>query len=499
MLQLRPYQQSAITEIKKGILSGHRSQILYLPTGGGKTEIAIAMLQAAMERGNRAIMIMDRRILVEQTSARLMKYMIDHGVLMAKHPRYLPYKAIQICSAQTIEACGGFPDASLVIIDEAHNSRKSINEFIKNNQKINVIGLSASPFTKGLGAIYDNVVSGTTTKALEELGNLSPMRVFIAKEINMSGAKTVAGEWSQQEAISRGVQITGDIVSEWIKKTHEIFGGPRKTIVFCAGVAHGQDLAQKFKEAGHNFVNLSYKEDDDYKRDMLQEFSKENSSIQGLIATDILTKGFDQADVMIGISARPFKKSFSSHVQQLGRVMRPHADKEAAIWLDHSGNYLRFKDDWEDLYNNGVTVLDDGKEKPKLEPKQEEKDAAKCPECGALWETRGDTCTHCGHVRVRKNNVIAIAGTLEEIKLNGKVVAATPKELLAQIYSYTRAYGNPETPRERAWHLYKSIYPDKKPDWGWFDNMPIVPVSREVGNYIKRESIAYRKAIRKQG
>ena len=67
MLQLRPYQQSAITEIKKGILSGHRSQILYLPTGGGKTEIAIAMLQAAMERGNRAIMIMDRRILVEQT------------------------------------------------------------------------------------------------------------------------------------------------------------------------------------------------------------------------------------------------------------------------------------------------------------------------------------------------------------------------------------------------------------------------------------------------
>jgi len=190
-----------------------------------------------------------------------------------------------------------------------------------------------------------------------------------------------------------------------------------------------------------------------------------------LIATDILTKGFDQADVMIGISARPFKKSFSSHVQQLGRVMRPHADKEAAIWLDHSGNYLRFRDDWEDLYNNGVTALDDGKEKPKPEPKQEEKDAAKCPECGALWETRGDTCTHCGHVRVRKNNVIAIAGTLEEIKLNGKVVAATPKELLAQIYSYTRAYGNPETPRERAWHLYKSIYPDKKPDWEWFDNM----------------------------
>ena len=165
--------------------------------------------------------------------------------------------------------------------------------------------MSATPFTKGLGKIYDNVISSVTTQELVNIKRLVPLRVFVAKEIDMEGAKKVAGEWSQDEVTTRGMQITGDIVAEWVKKTHEVFGGPRKTVVFCAGVAHGADLAQKFAEAGYNFVSLSYKDDDQYKQDAIAEFAKADSSIHGLIATDILTKGFDVSDVMIGVSARP--------------------------------------------------------------------------------------------------------------------------------------------------------------------------------------------------
>jgi len=170
-----------------------------------------------------------------------------------------------------------------------------------------------------------------TIDQLVEQGWLIRPRVFIAREIDMSGAKKVAGEWSANETTKRGIQITGDIVAEWISKTHEIFGGPRKTIVFCSGVAHGEDLARKFGEAGYNFVSISYRDDDDYKTDVLAEFDKPDTSIHGIVATDILTKGFDQSDVMIGISARPFSKSFSSHVQQIGRVMRTHPGKDQAI------------------------------------------------------------------------------------------------------------------------------------------------------------------------
>jgi superfamily II DNA or RNA helicase len=231
----------------------------------------------------------------------------------------------------------------------------------------------------------------------------------------MTGAKKVAGEWSQAEATARGKKITGDIVAEWIKKTHEVFGKPEKTIVFCAGVDHGIDLQAKFREQGYNFVSISYRDDDQFKKDVIEDFNKPDSDIVGLIATDILTKGFDSPAVRIGVSARPFTKSLSSHIQQMGRVMRTYPGKDFGLWLDHSGNYIRFREDWEDVFENGVSELDDGKEKPKKEPDEKEKKEAKCPACGALWPRGSDTCTNCGHVRERKSAVVSVPGQMEEL------------------------------------------------------------------------------------
>ena len=454
------------------------------------TEIAIEMLSAAAEKGNRVAMVLDRRILCEQTSARLEKYGIDHGVLMAGHWRYRPEKMIQICSAQTLEAKGDFPAVKLLIIDEAHCLRDSVREFIQNRPDVKVVGLSASPFTKGLGTAFSGVVSKSTTRELVDLGMLSPMRVFLAKEIDMEGAKKVAGEWSQKEATTRGVRITGDVVSEWVKKTHEIYGGPRKTIVFCAGVAHGIDLQRAFAEAGYNFQCLSYKDEDEFKSDVIADFGKPDTDIHGLIATDILTKGFDNAEVCIGISARPFTKSFSSHVQQMGRVMRPHHDKEHCTWICHSGNFLRFRDDWERLYSEGVSELDDGAEKPKQEPKKEEKEAAKCHKCGALWPGNSDICAHCGAVRVRRNDVITVPGEVLEL---------TPSEgkkeefdssykkgwYQAMLHHLAAAGKNPN----RAYHLYKEKF-GVYPTW----EKKAVPNPRyNVAGYVNRANIAFAK------
>ena len=292
-LQLRDYQEKAIEKLREGFARGHRTQLLYLGTGGGKTEIAIAMLEAARKKGSKAAMILDRIVLCDQTSKRLDKYRVDHGVLQAGHWRYKPYEPIQVCSAQTLEKRGSFPGLDLLVVDECHAQRKQTIEFIKNNPNVKVVGLSASPFTKGLASTYSNVVSPITTRQLVEQGSLVPLRVFIAKEVDMTGAKKVAGEWSQADATERGLKITGDVVQEWAKKTREIFGEPRKTIVFASGVAHGADLAAKFQALGYNFVSLSYKDDEEWKREVIEDFAKPDSKIIGLIACDILTKGFD--------------------------------------------------------------------------------------------------------------------------------------------------------------------------------------------------------------
>src|SRR5690606_5102641 len=193
-LDLYDYQLAILEKLREGFAAGHKAQMLYCPTGGGKTEMAISLMEAASLKYNRSAMILDRVILCNQTSERLDRYSIDHGVLQAGHWRYRPYERIQVCSAQTLEKRGSLPDTKLLIVDEAHQTRRQTTEFIKNNPRIRVVGLSATPFTKGLGQIYTNVVSAVTTHELVEKGRLAPLRVYVGKEIDMTGAKKVAGE-----------------------------------------------------------------------------------------------------------------------------------------------------------------------------------------------------------------------------------------------------------------------------------------------------------------
>jgi DNA repair protein RadD len=493
-LVLRSHQIDILDKLRRGFVTGNRSQVLYAPCGAGKTEIAVSMMHAAAAKGRRSAMILDRRVLCTQTSARLWKYGIDHGVMMAGSDRWRPDQKIQICTAQTLEKREGFPAVDLLIIDEAHCMRKETAEFIANHPEVKVVGLSGSPFTKGMGKTYSSVESAVTINELVEQKWLIAPRVFIAQEIDMTGAAKVAGEWSAKETTKRGIQITGDIVAEWVAKTHEIFGGPRKTIVFCAGVAHGEDLARKFAEAGYNFISISYKDDDDYKQQVLEEFSKPDTDIHGIMATDLLSKGFDQADVMIGVSARPFSKSFSSHVQQIGRVMRPCEGKEQAVWLCHSGNYLRFRDQWDALCSDGVQALDDGAEKTKPEPSTLEKERSKCPRCGSLWPSHSDTCTHCGHVRQRRSEVVETAGEMIELggnAANKKYDMAYKSDFYAQLLGFAQARGYKPGYAFFAYKEKFGVEPKMRtPD-------PQTP-GLEVTGWVRSRNIARAKAPRQQ-
>ena len=329
-------------------------------------------------------------------------------------------------------------------------------------------------------------VGALPTGELIDKGWLTPLKVFIAKEIDMTGAKKVAGEWSADEVAERGMKITGDIVSEWIKKTHEIYDKPMKTIVFCSGVNHGRDLEEKFKQEGYNFVSISYKEDDEFKRTVIEDFGRPDTEINGLIATDILTRGFDVSDVCIGVSARPFSKSFSSHVQQLGRVMRPHQGKEFAVWLDHSGNYLRFRDDWDKLYDHGVDELKEGTEKSRKEPTVKEKKEAMCPSCGGLWTSPNNICDECGFERQNPRDIINVPGELTELDVANRKLVIDNQQFYSEILYYSRSKGYND-----GWVAHK--YKEKFGVWPRGLKQDPLPPSIATSKWIKSRLIAYAK------
>ena len=487
MLVLRPHQQEVIDKLNEGF-KNHTRQILCAVTGFGKTECAMAIMQDAAAQGLRVAMVLDRIILVEQTSIRLSKYKIPHGVLQAQHWRYQPDQKIQICSAQTLaRKKSGVPSFDLLIVDECHVNYKSTIDYIKANPTMRVVGLTATPFTKGLANIYTNVIGAQPMKDLVEDGWVVPLKVYIATEIDMTGAKKIAGEWSAADVSERGMKIVGNVVEEWVKKTHEIYGEPRKTIVFCAGVEHGKELVSQFASAGYNFVSISYKEDDEFKRETIEDFGKKDTTIHGLIATDILTRGFDVSDVHIGVSARPFSKSFSSHVQQIGRILRPHEDKKFGVLLDHSGNFLRFRDDWDGLYHDGVTELKEGGEQVKKEPTEREKKESKCPKCLALWTSSDNTCSSCGYARPPRATVSSIAGTMQELQLANEKLRIANTDFWAEIQYYARSKGYKD-----GWAYYK--YKEK---FGAPPNGLITapkPPTKKTLDWIKSRQIAFAKS-----
>jgi superfamily II DNA or RNA helicase len=497
-VELRPYQSQSIDALRAGIASGHRKQVLSAPCGSGKTEIACHMIAEAQHKGSRCMVILDRVVLVDQTSKRLDQYGITHGIMQAGHWRFRPYERIQVCSAQTLEMRGIPSDVQAVFVDEAHCMRKKITEFLESTAAV-VVGLTATPFTKGMGRVYSNLVNVTTTNQLIADEYLVPLKIYAAKAIDVAGMKVVAGEWSERDITTRGLEIIGDIVREWQDKTTRHFGGPAKTIVFSATVDHGEALCKEFQAAGFNFQQISYKDGgDDHRRALIDEFRKPDSTIHGLISCEVFTKGFDVPDVMVGVSARPYRKSLSSHMQQIGRVMRCAPGKSFGLWLDHSGNALRFRDDVERVFAEGVNALNDGEldDKVRKEPTEKERNEIKCS-CGYMLMASDVCCPGCGKQRIRNSMTSAVPGVMLELgKAKVKPLPAYLADhagVWSQLCTYsTQRYGaDPVKARKFALAKYRDMY-NAWPGSDYEASMR-VPVSHELGNKLKSDAIRWAK------
>ncbi|MDB5853264.1 MAG: hypothetical protein JWR22_1305 [Herminiimonas sp.] len=497
---LRPYQLESIDGLRDGRRAGHRSQILMAPTGAGKSVIAAHLLREAARKYSKAAFVVDRINLVDQTSALLDRYGIDHGVVQAGHWRWRPYERIQVCSAQTIEKRGFFPDLNLLIVDEAHTTRRLTADLIRNRPDLTVIGLTATPFAKGMAKIYSNLVNVCTTNQLVADGFLVPLKMYAAKAVDMAGAKVVAGEWADREIEKRGIEIVGDIVSEWVDKTHLHFGGPVKTIVFSATVDHGEELCRQFNAAGYNFQQVSYRDgSDETRRELIQEFRKADSSIHGLISCEVFTKGFDVPDILCGVAARPYRKSLSSHVQQMGRVMRTSPGKEFGLWLDHCGNVTRFWDDTEDLFEHGTQTLEDGATRDAVARK--ERDPKECADwgctCGYIFPQRMDRCPACGKEHVRQSMVESVAGVMEEVDGGKAKKVKTARHLEDKSavwrqlcgYAMERKKGDQVTAQKFALAQFKTIYGHFPQSHFKPEDAP--PISRELKGTVQNNIIRH--------
>jgi DNA repair protein RadD len=97
-MNLRPYQQQLVTEIRGQYQLGRKAVLAVLPTGGGKTVCFAHIAQAASVKGNRVLILVHRAELLDQASRAMP---VPHGIIAANRAMDLSH-TVQVASVQTV-------------------------------------------------------------------------------------------------------------------------------------------------------------------------------------------------------------------------------------------------------------------------------------------------------------------------------------------------------------------------------------------------------------
>jgi len=488
-MDLRPHQQKAIDQIDQSISKGNTRIMLAAPCSFGKTRVAVELLHRAAKNGQRGIFLCDRIKLVQQSIEEFAKQGIDFGVVQGyDNPLSKWYSKTQIVSVQTIARRRLWPEADLIIVDEAHTHYKTITRMMAYYKDAIFIGLSATPFAKGLGEFYQDLIVPITSNTLMDLGYLSKVKYYggrsaYLKGIKKKALKTGGSDYDPRELserIEKDVRLAGDIIENWKR-----YGENSQTIAFTPSINHSKTLVRMFKEAGIPAEHIDgYMEDRE--RQLIYQ-AHDEGRFKILSCSRLLNTGYDAPSVRCMIDAYP-TKSLITYVQRVGRILRIHPDKEYAIVLDHAGNVPR------NGFAEDVTPsqLDDGKKKynernQTKDPKEPE--TQNCPECYQIMQI--PRCA-CGYEIPKAQLIKTDNQVLKELERQNRETDRSVKEIW---YGNLLRYSQVKKYKEGwAKHKYRDkfgVWPNAiKPNM----NHPIID---DVQRFITHQNIRRAKIVAK--
>jgi DNA repair protein RadD len=481
--ELRPHQTYAIEKLRRSIGSGKRRPVLQAPTGCGKTLVAAAIVEAALAKQKRVIFVVPALALVDQTvQAFWDEGICDVGVIQGAHPMTDWSRPVQVASVQTLQR-RQIPGFDVAIIDECHRLFDFYGRWMKDPawQNRSFIGLSATPWTRGLGQYFDDLIIATTTQDLISEGYLSPFRVFAPSHPDLTRVRTVAGDYYEPDlsSVMNEAPLVADVVDTWMRRAEN-----RSTFCFAVDRAHAKHLQVKFAEAG---ISTGYidaytaaRERDEIKRQF------HNGDIRVVCNVGCLTTGVDW-DVRCIVLARPTKSEIL-FVQIIGRGLRIADGKEDCLILDHSDTHLRLGF-VTDIHHE---VLDDGRARAKSRAADRIRLPKECPQCAFLKPPRMSECPACGFKAEAVDNTQVAEGELVEITGGKKPEEAASRDEKAAFYAQLMGYAQ-KRGYSSGWAAHK--FREKFDVWpNDYKNVPAIEPTPKVRSWIKSRQIAWAKS-----
>lgn len=346
LIKGRDYQLAAVDALYKYFGQKSGNPVIALPTGTGKSVVIAIFLDSIYRQWptQRVMIVTHVKELIQQNFEKLKMYwpFAPAGIYSAglnKREHLLPITFAGIQSVANKWALFGHQD--LVIIDEAHlvgpgdktNYQKFLAGLRSINPNLKVIGLTATPYRLGHGAIADgelfddvcfNLTDVESFNWLIAKGYLSPLIPRDPKTLlDIRGVGKTAGEFNGaqlQAAVDKQ-----EVTYAALKEALELAADRRHWLIFASGVDHSIHIAEMLESFGEKCLPVHSKMSAKDRDDALRAFMR--GEVRMLSNNNILTTGYDSPWIDCIVCLRPTASSVL-WVQMLGRGTRPFEGNE---------------------------------------------------------------------------------------------------------------------------------------------------------------------------
>ena len=339
-MQLRDYQRDALNAVWRDLKESNRA-LCVLPTGGGKTECFIKLVEHYLKvnPGKRALVLVNKIKLLEQTERRFKPIFGDQiGIYCGSAGLWNTSKPVTIASIQSIYDIK-IDDLGLIVLDEVHNVDQGAGRykaFLDSHAEAWIAAFTATPFRS------DGVIYGTDSmfpkisyqKFLPEMMQegflVQPTMKRPEHQYEIEKLRVRAGEFMAEDVAklvgdrSKIRKQIGDAIPRMLS---------RKSIVWaCANIMHCEAVQEALLEIGEQAVKL-HSEMSSAERDASQA-DFESGRARHLVFVSIVSEGYDYPPIDCVVLMRPIKSPVL-YVQTVGRGLRPAEGKENLLVLDY--------------------------------------------------------------------------------------------------------------------------------------------------------------------
>lgn len=338
-MRLRPYQEAAVRATHEAWKT-HRSCLIVMATGLGKTVTFASIAKKVVESGKRVLVVAHTGELVRQAEKAMASVIgcevdVEMADLVADINWLSDPAPVVVGTVQSLTAKRNGKmrvekfaprDFGLVIFDEAHHSVSTtwrrIAEYFDGCATTKRLGVTATPDRtdeEALGVLWDVCVCDYGIREGVEDGYLVPVRqsMVYVHDLDISGIRKVAGDLDRVELAT--MLERESVVHGMASATIQIARG-RRTLCFCASVETARLCAEIIDrhEPGKAAI-VSGDTEPGRRAEILKRFK--DGELRYLCNCAVLTEGFDDPGIEVIAMMRP-TMSRSLYTQIVGRGTR---------------------------------------------------------------------------------------------------------------------------------------------------------------------------------